>query len=113
MKSQPALASVPGILAGGCRERYCFAVDDDACAAVDFPVAKANKKLVETPPPAGVRRAGLVMGSIFIAILIVITARVASPQQEQLRTFYETSDDLIRVALGLAVYIGSPSRCSC
>jgi len=53
------------------------------------------------------------MGSIFIAILIVITARVASPQQEQLRTFYETSDDLIRVALGLAVYIGSPSRCSC
>jgi hypothetical protein len=40
-------------------------------------VAKANKKLVETPPPAGVRLAGLVMGSIFIAILIVITARVA------------------------------------
>ena len=68
-------------------------------------MAKANKKLVETPPPAGVRLAGLVMGSIFIAILIVITARVARSQLEQLWTIYETPDDLIRVALGLAVYI--------
>ena len=69
-------------------------------AAGGLLLAKANKKLVETPPPIGVRLAGLVMRSFFITILIVITARVASPQVEQLRTIYETPDDLIRVALG-------------
>src|SRR6516162_10074565 len=105
MKSQPALASVPGILAGGCRERYCFAVDDDACAAVDCWWPKRTRSSLRRRPPAGVRLAGLVMGSIFIAILIVITARVARSQLEQLWTIYETPDDLIRVALGLAVYI--------
>jgi hypothetical protein len=68
-------------------------------------VAKAKKKPVETPPSEGVRLAGLVMRSVFIIVLIVITARVASPQMERLRTIYETPGDLIRVVLGMAVCI--------
>jgi hypothetical protein len=82
-----------------------FCGDDDAITARGLLVAKANKEPVETPPPTAVRLAGLVMRSIFIAILIVITARVASPQIEQLQTIYKTPDELIRVALGLAICI--------
>lgn len=68
-------------------------------------MAKAKKDLVETPPSDGVRLAGLVCRSLFIIILIIITARVASPQMERFRTIYETPGDLIRVVLGLAVCI--------
>jgi TRAP-type C4-dicarboxylate transport system permease small subunit len=47
--------------------------------------------------------AGLAVRTLFIAVLIVITARVASPQIEQLWTLLDTPGDLIRVALGVAV----------
>jgi hypothetical protein len=46
---------------------------------------------------------GLTVRSIFIAILIVITARVASPQIEHIWAIYETPSDLARVAIGFAV----------
>ncbi len=46
---------------------------------------------------------GLTVRSIFIAILIVITARVASPQMEHIWAIYETPSDLARVAIGFAV----------
>ena len=68
-------------------------------------MAKAKKDLVETPPSDAVRLAGLAMRSVFILIVIIITARVASPQMERLRTIYETPGDLIRVVLGMAVCI--------
>ena len=43
--------------------------------------------------------------STFIVILIIITARVASPQVEHIWAIYETPGDLIRVLLGLVVCI--------
>ena len=39
----------------------------------------------------------------FIATLIVVTARVASPQNERLSSIYETPSDLVRLMLGLSV----------
>ena len=46
---------------------------------------------------------GLTVRSIFIALLILITARVASPQIEHIWAIYETPSDLARVAIGFAV----------
>jgi F0F1-type ATP synthase membrane subunit a len=48
---------------------------------------------------------GLAVRTIFIAILVVITARVASPQVEHVWSLWETPSDLIRVVLGVAVCI--------
>ena len=48
---------------------------------------------------------GLAVRTIFIAILVVITARVASPQVEHIWSLWETPSDFIRVALGVAVCI--------
>ncbi|MGE5158122.1 MAG: hypothetical protein ACM3OF_08235 [Gemmatimonas sp.] len=50
-----------------------------------------------------VRFAGLAVRTIFIVVLIVITARVARPQMERLRTLFDTPADVVRVALGVAV----------
>jgi mannose/fructose/N-acetylgalactosamine-specific phosphotransferase system component IIC len=66
-------------------------------------VAKAKKRLVEAPPSRAVRLAGFAFRTAFICTLVVITARVASPQMEHILTSYETPGDLIRVALGFAV----------
>jgi hypothetical protein len=49
--------------------------------------------------------AGLVVRTFFITILIVITARVSSPQLEHIWSLYETPSDLVRVALGFAVCV--------
>ena len=46
---------------------------------------------------------GLTVRSIFIAVLIVITVRVASPQMEHIWAIWETPSDLARVAIGFAV----------
>lgn len=46
---------------------------------------------------------GLAVRTVFIAILIVITARVAGPQLEHIWSIWETPSDLVRVALGVAV----------
>jgi hypothetical protein len=46
---------------------------------------------------------GTAARSIFLIILTVVTARVASPQVENLWSLFETPGDLIRVVLGFAV----------
>jgi hypothetical protein len=46
---------------------------------------------------------GVIVRSIFLVILAVTTARVASPQVENLRSVLETPSDLLRVGLGFAV----------
>lgn len=48
---------------------------------------------------------GLAVRTFFIAILVVITARVASPQVEHIWSVWETPSDLMRVALGVLVCI--------
>lgn len=53
----------------------------------------------------GIKLAGLIVRSVFILLLAVLTARVASPQIETLSTLLDTPDDLVRVVLGLAVCI--------
>jgi F0F1-type ATP synthase membrane subunit a len=65
----------------------------------------AKKKTADTPPSPVVRRVGMIFRTIFICILIVITARVASPEVEHLSSVYETPGDLIRVVLGFAVCV--------
>jgi hypothetical protein len=59
---------------------------------------KSNPKL-----PIGVWIGGVTARTLFLLILTVLTARVASPQIERLSSLYETPGDLIRVALGFAV----------
>jgi hypothetical protein len=70
-----------------------------------LPNMAANKNPVEIPPPPGMRWTGLVFRTIFICILVVITARVASPEVEHIWSVYETPGDLIRVVLGFAVCV--------
>jgi hypothetical protein len=54
-------------------------------------------------PPSHVWAGGVAVRTIFLVILIVLTARVASPQMERLSSLYETPGDLIRVLMGVAV----------
>jgi hypothetical protein len=56
-----------------------------------------------SPPSRRVRIAGMILRALFIGILIVVTARVASPQTERFWSAYETPGDLIRIGLGLSV----------
>jgi hypothetical protein len=54
-------------------------------------------------PPRRMHLAGKILRALFILILIVITARVSSPQNESLWSIYETPSDLVRLLLGLSV----------
>ncbi len=65
----------------------------------------AKNEPPDTTPSAGVRWAGLAVRTLFIGVLIAITARVASPQIERIRTLYETPRDLVRVVLGFVVCV--------
>ncbi len=51
------------------------------------------------------QRLGLAFRTLFLLVLIVITARVASPQSETFFTAYDTPADLFRIMLGAAVCI--------
>ena len=60
-------------------------------------------KAPETEISTAVWFGGLAVRTIFIAILVVITARVAGPQLERIWSIWETPSDVARVALGVAV----------
>jgi len=66
-------------------------------------VNTTNEKLPDARLPTTVWLAGLVVRTLFIGILIIITARVSSPQLEHISSLYETPSDLVRVALGFLV----------
>jgi hypothetical protein len=55
--------------------------------------------------PASVWFGGVAVRTIFLVVLTILTARVASPQIETIRSVFETPGDLIRVALGFAVCV--------
>jgi hypothetical protein len=55
--------------------------------------------------PRHVRVAGKLLRALFIIVLVIVTARVASPQNESLWSLYETPSDLVRLALGLLVCV--------
>ncbi|WP_342710843.1 hypothetical protein AAFG13_00825 [Bradyrhizobium sp. B124] len=46
---------------------------------------------------------GLILRTLFLTLVVVITARVASPQNETIWSAYETPSDLFRIILGAAV----------
>jgi hypothetical protein len=56
-----------------------------------------------TKPPSYIWVGGVAARTIFLLVLIVLTARVASPQMERLSSIYETPGDLVRVLMGVAV----------
>jgi hypothetical protein len=66
-------------------------------------VSTAKIKAPDADISRGVWLGGLAVRTIFIAILITITARVASPQVERMWTIWDTPGDVIRVALGAGV----------
>jgi hypothetical protein len=66
---------------------------------VNLPVDAAKKSNPTLPFWIG----GVAVRTIFLIVLIVVTARVASPQLERIWSLYETPSDLVRVGLGLAV----------
>jgi hypothetical protein len=73
-------------------------------ADVDLQANNAKKSNRSEPrAPALVRFGGMVLRSLFLIVTTVLTARVASPQNETIRSVFETPGDLIRVALGFAV----------
>jgi cell division protein FtsW (lipid II flippase) len=43
--------------------------------------------------------------ALFLAALIVIVARVSSPQSETIWTVYETPEDMLRLGLGFAACV--------
>ena len=57
----------------------------------------------ESGPSRLVRIAGIAVRTLFLIVLTLITARVASPQMEHLTSIYETPGDLIRVLMGVGV----------
>jgi hypothetical protein len=51
-------------------------------------------------PPAKIRLAGIAIRTLFIVVLVIVTARVATPQNERIWSAYETPGDFVRVILG-------------
>jgi hypothetical protein len=65
---------------------------------------QANKAGKSDPKPAPyVWFGGVAVRTLFLIILIILTARVASPQIERLSSIYETPGDLVRVLMGVGV----------
>jgi hypothetical protein len=65
---------------------------------------RANRTPKEDKPPSSrVWAGGVAVRTIFLIVLIVLTARVASPQIEHLNSLYETPGDLVRVLIGVGV----------
>ena len=57
----------------------------------------------DSKPPVHVLIGGVAFRTLFLIVLTIMTARVASPQIEHVWSAYETPGDLIRVLIGLAI----------
>jgi hypothetical protein len=55
------------------------------------------------PPSFKLKLSGTIARTLFILLLVVVTARVASPQVEKFESLLETPDDLVRVLVGIGV----------
>jgi hypothetical protein len=73
-------------------------------ANMNLEVNQANTATKSDPkPPLHVWIGGVAVRTIFLLVLTILTARVASPQIERLTSLHETPGDLIRVLMGLGV----------
>ncbi|WP_159011281.1 hypothetical protein [Bradyrhizobium sp. S69] len=84
--------------------RYLFQQLMMECAMhanMNLPANAANKSGPKVP--VSVRVGGTAVRALFLIILTVLTARVASPQVETFRSMLDTPGDLIRVMLGFGV----------
>ena len=65
---------------------------------------QADRVRKSDPQPAPfVWFGGVAVRTLFLIVLTILTARVASPQIERLSSIYETPGDLIRVLMGVGV----------
>jgi len=64
-------------------------------------VSKAGKS--DSEPAAHVWFGGVAVRTMFLIVLTILTARVASPQIEHFWSAYETPGDLIRMLMGLGI----------
>jgi hypothetical protein len=70
----------------------------------DLPVNQARKtENTVSNLPSYIWAGGVAVRTIFLIVLTVLTARVASPQIERLSSLYETPGDLVRVLMGVGV----------
>jgi hypothetical protein len=65
--------------------------------------ANQARKVDNAKPHSYVWAGGVAVRTMFLILLTVLTARVASPQIERLSSIYETPGDLIRVLMGVGV----------
>jgi hypothetical protein len=69
---------------------------------VDLPLNQARKEEISRLP-LHIWLGGIAVRTMFLIVLTVLTARVASPQIERLSSVYETPGDLVRVLMGVGV----------
>jgi hypothetical protein len=70
----------------------------------DLRINRTGKAENATSKPSfSVWAGGVAVRTIFLIVLTVLTARVASPQMERLSSIYETPGDLVRVLIGVGV----------
>jgi hypothetical protein len=70
----------------------------------NLPVDRTRKvDTAASKPPSHIWFGGVAVRTVFLIVLVVLTARVASPQMERLNSLYETPGDLIRVLMGVGV----------
>jgi hypothetical protein len=67
----------------------------------DLRVVTAEKSDLKVP--IGIWLGGVTARTLFLVVLTVMTARVASPQSETIWSVFETPAEAVRVALGFAV----------
>jgi hypothetical protein len=73
-------------------------------ANMNLEANQANTARKSDPkPPLHVWIGGVAVRTLFLIVLTVLTARVASPQIERLTSLYETPGDLVRVLMGFGV----------
>jgi hypothetical protein len=64
-----------------------------------------NTRTPASTVPLVLRILAMILRALFLAALIIIIARVSSPQSETIWAVYETPEDLIRLALGFTACV--------
>ena len=62
-------------------------------------------KLPASEAAGGLRIAATLLRMAFLLVLVAVTIRVSLPQSETIWSAYETTDDLIRLLLGIGVSV--------